>query len=496
MKIRYLIFTIIILAVILATKVVLDSNNNNVASDKKNQSLASPIQASFFEANMTQTFSEDDWEEEIAEWKEMGIKYIILSSTAYKNPDGWYAYYPSKIAGTTMYYDAVGTTLKYCKEANIKVIIPVANNPCGANLCKYDKDCFNKQGRETFLKSIEETLPFIQDIYNTYYKQYKDIWYGWYFPPEVSNNIDWENPEYFNIGVKTLSESLNMTIEKIRALNPNFKIMLSPYLNVEEGVSYCTRDENVISNYYKEVINNTNFVEGDILAPQDSAKNMQWNEEKLAKYTKAYRKAVDSANKKIQLWSNLETFIYDDNYVKNADKIDFAQSTYLKTLLKQINAEKPYVDNFMSCSFCYYYTKPNSIDGFYNSYRDYLKNNTIDYIEPALPTEIIASTITIDGKDCLNIEFEGMSDNYGIARANIYKNGKMYCYRVSTRKGAKLLNKDISKRYPNEFFDVEFNLRSDTAKYEIELIDCTGNVTSSKFSFIVTSNNGKIDVKY
>ena len=486
---------IIIIGILFVTMIVLFKifipGNKNIENE---ESLSSPIQASFFEVGMTQHFTEEDWEEELNEWKEVGIKYIIISTSAYKNEDGWYTYYPSSINNAKIYYDAVGEILKWCKKANVKVFIPVGNNPCGANLCKYDKDCFNKQGKETFLKSIQETLPFIHELYNKYYDEYKEIWYGWYFPPEISNNIDWENPEYFKIGVDTLSESLNMTIEEIRKLNDNFVIMLSPYLNVEETATYCTKNESVISNYYKEVINNTKFIEGDILAPQDSAKNMKWNIDMLKKYTKAYRDAVDNANKKIQLWSNLETFVYDEKYARNADVIDYGQSTYLNTLLDQINAEKQYVDNFMSCSFCYYYTKPNSIQGFYNSFRDYLKYNTIDVLPPELPTKAEVSTMMINGKECLNIELFGMNDDYGIARMNVYKNGKMYCYRCSTRNGTYIAQNYVGISEPNSFFDDEFNLENDNAKYEIELIDCSGNKTLTKFRINVISQNGRLKI--
>lgn len=491
-KIRDVIIVILVLMLILLVRY----NFNKKSNENKITSFNSPIQASFFEVGMTQYFSEVDWEEEIKEWKEIGIKYIVISNSAYKNEDGWYTYYPSSINDTKMYYDAIGETLKWCKKAGVKVFVPVGNNPCEANLCKYDKDCFNKQGKETFLASIKETLPFIQDLYNKYYEEYKDIWYGWYFPPEVSNNIDWENPEYFTIGVNTLAESLNMTIAEIRRLNQDFVIMFSPYLNVDESATYCTRNENVISNYYKEVINNTNFIEGDILAPQDSAKNMKWNTEKLIKYTKAYRDAVNNANKKIQLWSNLETFVYDEEYAKNKDLIDYGQTTYFSTLLKQIEAEETYVDNFMSCSLCYYYTKPNSGEGFYNSFRDYFKYGTVDDIPPKLPTKAEASIITINGKEYLNISLSGMSDDYGIARMNVYKNKKMYCYRCSTRNGSYIAGNYTGISEPRGFWDEEFNLKDDKAIYDIELIDCSGNKSNAKFKITITSKNETLNIEY
>lgn len=444
---------------------------------------------------MATEFTEEDWQEEIKEWKEMGIQYIVIGETAYKNEDGWYTYYPSKIKGTKMYYDSVSTILKHCKEANVKVFVSCGNNPSAANLCRYDKDTFNGQGQETFLKSIETTLPFIQEVYDLYYKEYKDIWYGWYFTPEVSNNIDFEDPTYLKIGVETLSKSLNMTIEKIRELNPKFNIMLSPYLNVEETATWCTRDTNVITNFWKEVINNTKFIEGDVLAPQDSCNNMKWDYNKLDKYTKCYRDAIDGANKKIQLWMNLELTIGLDPNDEETKYVEKTQSTFVNRLIQQIETEKKYSDGFMTYSFCFYYTKPNAIDGFYDTYRDYLKTGILESEPPSEPTDIATSTINLQGKNVLNIKFSGMNDNYGIARAEIYKNNKLFTYRVSTRKETYFLGNKLGKKEPDEFFDQNFDLNNDKATYEIYVYDCAGNKSNNSLKFEVYAKNGNITYK-
>ena len=270
--------------------------------------------------------------------------------------------------------------------------------------------------------------------------------------------------------------------------------MLSPYLNVEEQASWCTRDEKVISRYWKEVINKTNFIEEDVFAPQDSANNMKWDVNKLTTYTKAYRDAVDNANKKIQLWSNLEMFIGYENGKEDTEYIEYGQSTYLTYLDKQLKSQSPYVDNFMSCSFCYYYTKPNSIDGFYEAYKKYLQTGIIETEKPTAPTDVEVGTVKVNGNECLNVNFSGMKDNYGIARANIYKNGNLYTYRVSTRLNTYKLDHYIGREYPRSFFDKNFNLQDDTATYEIEVIDCCENKSDNKLKFTVTSKNGNISV--
>lgn len=464
--------------------------------------LNSPIQASFFECYMAQDFSEQDWLLELKEWKEMGMKYIIIGETAFKSSSDnkWYSYYPSNLNEAHMHYNSVEKILKYCKQANVKVFISCGNdeNTYKYNLCKHDQiDESGNQilGQESFIESTKSLLPFIQEIYDLYYEEYKDILYGWYFPPEVSNNIDWEDSSKREVGVQTLSQALNIIINKVRGLNPNFKLMISPYLNVEEEASWCTRDANVISNYWKEVINKTNFVEEDVLAPQDSANNMQWNYDKLQLYTRAYRQAIENSDKKIQLWSNLEMFVGYKQDIEDLEYIEYGQSTYLKYLVTQIEAERQYVDNFVSCSFCFYYTRPNSISGFYETYKDYLKTGKFETQEPTLPTKAEASTVKVGDKECLNIKFSGMDDNYGIARANIYKNGEFLTYRVSTRLQTYRLNELIGIGYPKSFYDKYFDLKSDEAIYEIELVDCTGNKTSSKFKFKVTSKNNILNVE-
>lgn len=471
--------------------------NEAIYAGESKEYLNSPIQASFFECYMGHDFTEEDWKEELKEWEEMGIKYIVIGETMFKSSSDnkIYTYYPSTKPNTTMYYDAVGNILKYCKQANVKVFLSCGNveNTFKCNLCRHDSD--GTLGQESFLSYLDETLPFIQELYDLYYNDYKDIIYGWFFTPEVSNSIDWEDTQKCNVGVETLSKGLNKTIEKIRSLNENFKIMLSPYLNVEEQASWCTRSTSAISNYWKEVINNTNFIEGDILAPQDSANNMKWDTTKLDLYTKAYRDAVDAANKKIQLWSNLELFVGYDQGIEDSQYIEYGQSTYLTYLDKQLKSQSPYVDNFMSCSFCYYYTKPNSIDGFYEAYKQYLKTGKIETQKPTNPTNVEVGTVEVNGKKCLNINFSGMKDNYGIARANIYKNGEFFTYRVSTRVKTYKLEQYVGKVYPRSFYDKYFNLENDTATYEIEVIDCCENKADGKYKFTITAKSGDITIQ-
>ena len=491
MKIKYLILVIIILIIILSVAVMSGMLNSKKDKYKDVKVLKdSPFTTSFFEAGMAVNFTEDDWKEELREWKEMNLQYIVIGETAYCDNGKWYTYYPSKISGTTMNYDSVDIILKHCKKANMKFFICGGNNPSPANLCKHDKDN-NGKGQESFIESIKSTLPFAEELYNKYYKEYKDLWYGWYFSPEISNNIDWENSEYFKIGVQTLSDSLNICLDKYRSFNKNFTIMLSPYLNLDEKATWVTKDANVIKKYWTEVINNTNFKENDVLAPQDCVDNYNWDYQKLEKFTKVYRDAISESNKNIKLWMNLLIAIGSDGS-ETSKYTDLAQTTYINRMIKQIDTEKQYVDGFMSFSFCYYLSKPNNIAGYYNTYKDYLQYGIIDVQDPKAPNSLSVGTITINQKNTLNIKFSGMDDDYGIARAVIYKNGKEFTYRTATRLASTYNGERVGNQYPNQFFDTEFNLDNDQATYKIVVYDCSENKSKDSLDFKVKSKNGKI----
>ncbi|MDR1674632.1 MAG: hypothetical protein LBR54_04195, partial [Oscillospiraceae bacterium] len=102
----------------------------------------------------------------------------------------------------------------------------------------------------------------------------------------------------------------------------------------------------------------------------------------------------------------------------------------------------------------------------------------------------------IDGKECLRIDFDGATDNYGIGRANIYKNGELYTYRISTRFNTWKSGEYFGINEPKSFFDKNFNLQNDEAVYGIEVFDCAGNKSETMFNFKVTAKDGLVSVIY
>ena len=74
------------------------------------------------------------------------------------------------------------------------------------------------------------------------------------------------------------------------------------------GGNWVSKSTENIGNFWKELLADAGFRDGDILCPQDSVGAGGNDLENLAGVTAAYRYAVDNCGKDIQLWSNCEIF--------------------------------------------------------------------------------------------------------------------------------------------------------------------------------------------
>ena len=115
---------------------------------------------------------------------------------------------------------------------------------------------------------------------------------------------------------------------------------------------------------------------------------------------------------------------------------------------------------------------------------------------PEIPDTFDVSTINLSGlsSPVMKLSFTGASDNFGIARAEIYKNGKFFTYRVATRWQTWENNVNTGISEPNLFFDSDFDIFNDSQVYEIVLYDCTGNASENIF-IKVTAENGILNAE-
>jgi len=457
----------------------------------------SPINGTFFPSHLAVDFSDEQWENELKEWQEMGIEYVVIGESAIRDSDGkWQTFYPSQYADI-YYYNSVEIILQHCEQANVKCFVACGTYDDFAeiNLCRHDEyDASGNlvtKGQESFEKLVYDTHRYMQELYELYGETYHNSFYGFYFVPEISNSVEFEEKEKFEIGVESLSKALNLTIDKINQLDPGLVLMLSPYVNLKKEATWNTHDTNVIALFWTEVIKNTNFREGDILSPQDSVGANGVKISQLEKVTQAYRNAVNAGGKGIELWSNCETFQFPLHESPEKEEFETGQSVYIDRLIAQTEIVQPYVDNIMTCSYTNYIGKSNCGDFFYQTYRDYLLTGLLDDVPPNKIEYVKGEVILVAGKPVICFYFSPILDNYGVARMEVEKNGKAYTFRVATRyeKNPTSLKPGISP--PTSFFDKEFSLYLDSALYTITLIDCAGNASEKVMIYANLTRTGK-----
>lgn len=456
-----------------------DLIEGNTASNNKSKGI-SPISGTFISPYTYINWSDHDWNEEISQWKELGIEYVILGDTVQKTNGVWNSYYPSSLTAN-MYYDALTPLFQRCSTAGIKVFIGMGMDSDWWNL-----NLSNPEDGNKFISFCNEVLPFLDEMYQRYHLNYEDTFCGFYFVPEMANPSYFDDSSSRGISVNFLSSGLNLLIDKINALNPNMKILLSPYLNVREEDSWTTKSSSNIQAFWNELLTSTNFRDGDILCPQDSVGAKGMTLDKLLEYTLAYKRAIRDSGKQIKLWSNTELFQAPDKpeFANKPDGVEYTGTASIDRIIKQINTVAPCVERIVVFTYSNYMSKLNVVSGFIDSYTDYLTKGMIDREKPKAPNKFKTSFINISGINYLEVSFSGMYDNYGISRINVYKNGTFFTYRVSSRSDE---NANILPMAPHSFFDKEFNLSSDSATYEIEVVDCSGNV-SDPFQFTINHN--------
>ena len=468
--------------------------------------------STFIEAWLANDYSEEQWQTTINEWKALGITSVIIGDTVLRETNGYFnTFYKSELVnspenvsmGGRMHYDSVDKILSHCQNAGIKCFVSLGMDSdfWNVNICRHDmlnadgSYAEYGKGQEAFYKMMSDLIPYTHEIYDTYAEKYPDAFYGWYFSPEISNSADFDNDDSRAIGVDTLSYVLNMFINEINKMDPDMPLMLSPYVNIKKEATWCTHSSAVNGLFWEDVMRKTDFRMGDILAPQDSVGATGMTLENLAEWTKAYRIAVDNASKGMKLWSNAESFRF---YIDLPERkwAELTQSSFVSTLIQQLELAEPYVDNFTSCSLSTYYNSVSVGKGFLNSYIHYINYGVPDMTPPEIPDTFDVSTINLSGlsSPVMKLSFTGASDNFGIARAEIYKNGKFFTYRVATRWQTWENNVNTGISEPNLFFDSDFDIFNDSQVYEIVLYDCTGNASENIF-IKVTAENGILNAE-
>mgnify|MGYP003294108837 CR=1 FL=1 len=264
-----------------------------VPSEKKGDPA---FTGSFIQSWASSSWDDDQWESEMEYMKQCGLEYLIVQDLANKSAEesggSWTVYYDSKLPefenADRSDTDVLEKALYHCRKAGIKLFVPLA---------MFDDFWSETALTEQYAEVCLTSQRMAEEIYENYYEGYEDTFYGWYFVPEINNNI-------LNIiGVRKLAEGLNGILGKLTELDPSLPLLMSPfYSNYLSGGPMLSLAQLV------SFFEHTDFRDGDIYCPQDAV-GAGWIKEKdLKRVWATYAKAMETCDADVKLWANVECF--------------------------------------------------------------------------------------------------------------------------------------------------------------------------------------------
>ncbi len=434
----------------------------------------SPITGTFIQEWLFERFTDERWDQELKHWKELGIEYVIVGDGAMIDLNDKFRIdtsYPSKIPGAKVGKDVLGKLFEKCAEHRIKVFIGMGNT---YGLWPFLD--FRKPGNaEIFQQVCTRFADIAEDLHGVYGERYKDVFAGFYYVPELHNHVAFDDPESRAGYVAGVAGGFDIIFERLNRIAPELPFIMSPYVNLFGG-DWVSKDIGNIGRFWSELFKSARFREGDIFMPQDSVGAGGMDLEHLDAMTKAYADAVKSSGKGIRFWANCENFIQPPaGYLSRKDSDDFWSPCTTDRMVRQFQIVSKYSERLFTFAHPHYLSPFNTVPGFCESYRHYLRTGKLDATPPKAP-DTLRTSLTGPDKRHLRIDFSGAEDNFGISRVNLYKNGELLTFRVTSRSDG-LLHR---ARQPDHIVDESHDPASGgPVSYELEVIDCAGN-TSGK----------------
>ncbi len=366
----------------------------------------------FLQSWMSSSWSDERWQDEIKNMKDAGIEYLILQDVANKSADdSWSVYYDSALScfeNATEYTDVIDAALRNCKGSGIKVFIGLAMF-----------DDFWTEGAITgqYKEMCIVASDMVNEIYNNYFNEYSDCFYGWYFTPEFNNVLTCQ------ININGLCDGLNLIIDQINKTNKSLPILMSPFY-----AEYLATGPFVTLTNLVRVFNRINFRDGDIFAPQDAVGALWTSEDNLEKVWKMYSAAVETCDADIKLWANCENFslgfadtLLDGILTRPATENTSSITSTLDRFVRQMDIASKYAENIITFSYNHYFSPSYVNSVFIETYLDYVDNGFI--LENEAPSEV-KNFIKSPAENGVTLSWDSAEDNFGIAYYRIEKNGK------------------------------------------------------------------------
>lgn len=258
-------------------------------------------------------FTDEQWEELIADMADLGMKYMPMMCTSLVTNDEAEAYFETDIfpMADMKCKEPMSVMFDAADKYGIKIFVS-----CGfyGNFNTPYANMISEEVKERAFKAMKE-------LYERY--GHHESFYGWYLPDEK-----WVNP-YFS---EEFIKYVNAYTAYGRSLMPNAKTLIAPY-----GVANIIADEKYIEQLTR--------LDVDYVAYQDGIGVESATVEKSGEYFKALREAHDAAGRS-KIWADVEFFGFEGQIYKSA-----LIPANVERVMKQLEAVSPYVDEIL----CYQY---------------------------------------------------------------------------------------------------------------------------------------------
>lgn len=267
-------------------------------------------------------FTDEQWEAKVDEIAELGMKYIVLLTTAQVYDDRAFAYFKTDIYP---FYDMgakdpMGALLRAAERNDIKVFVS-----CGY-YGVWNQTYDNMINPETTARAFKA----MEQLY-AQYGQYNSF-YGWYLPDETGIYPYYD--ENFIKYVNTYSAFA-------RAIDPKLKMLIAPY-----GTNHLIADD--------KYVGQLESLDCDIIAYQDEIGVRKSKPEETPAFYEALRKAHDKAGR-AALWADMEVFEFEGDVYRSA-----LYAADMERIDRQIKSISPYVDEILIYQYQGMFNKPGT----------------------------------------------------------------------------------------------------------------------------------------
>lgn len=353
------------------------------------------IDGTFIPYYLVSDWDDKRWALELTNLKKLGMHYLILSPTVYTDKsDKTRAIYPSSYAQPYYENDVVENCLSNASQFGFKVFL-------GLNSNEEWWSWWVDNTEDWLFKQMDFGNKIAKELTDKYKSRYKEAFYGWYWDWEI-DNLNYTKSDR----QQSLIKSLNINIDYLNSLTPQMPIMLSPFMNYKVGDNAYN-----YGNMWKTIFSGVHFRKGDIFCPQDC---MGAGGLTLSNAGDWFFQLAEAVKTKpgLLFWSNAENF--DQR---------FWTSATLDRFIQQLQIVKPYVSNYVSFTYSYYYS-PFKVSKYFNEvYSYYVKEKALPQL--LIPASVQNVQIYLDALNRINVSWIQPADLANIVGFLVYRDNEL-----------------------------------------------------------------------